>query len=192
MPKSSIGQLREKAQVIYDTPQAVAVTSITRSGTTATVTTTPPHGWATNDYITHAGAAQSSYNVRAKITVTGATAYTFTVAGSPDTPATGTVTATYYSDAQGGRRTVWQVLDTVGAELMPIRASERLQLAALQSTTEYRFRVRMRADITTAMRLYWTPSWLSGAANRKTLAITGIVPYDDGRTWMWVDAGEVP
>lgn len=74
-------------------PTADSVTSITRSGTTATVTRTN-HGYETEDYVTIAGANQSAYNVKAQITVLTANTFTYTVSGSPDTPATGTITST--------------------------------------------------------------------------------------------------
>lgn len=70
-----------------------AVTSITRSSSTATVTTTAAHGFSTGQRIVHAGAVQPEYNGTFEITVTAATTYTFTVTGSPATPATGTITA---------------------------------------------------------------------------------------------------
>lgn len=69
-----------------------AVTSITRVGTTATVTTTASHGMATGDLMVIAGAVETDYNIEAEITVTGASTYTYQVAGSPATPATGTIT----------------------------------------------------------------------------------------------------
>lgn len=71
-----------------------AITSITRSSTTATVTTTAAHGYATGNRITIAGADQAAYNGTFEITVTGGSTYTFTVSGSPTTPATGTITST--------------------------------------------------------------------------------------------------
>ena len=70
-----------------------AVTSITRSGGTATVTTTLSHGFLTGDSVKHTGANQSDYNITATITVTGTSTYTYTVGGSPATPATGTIIA---------------------------------------------------------------------------------------------------
>lgn len=70
-----------------------AVTSITRSSQTATVTTTAVHGRTTGDYMTISGAVQTEYNITAQITVTSTTTFTYTVAGSPATPATGTVIA---------------------------------------------------------------------------------------------------
>ena len=69
-----------------------AVTSITRTGSTATVTTTAAHGMSTGDLMVIAGAVETDYNIEAEITVTGASTYTYEVAGSPATPATGTIT----------------------------------------------------------------------------------------------------
>ena len=76
-------------------PLAVrSVTSLTRSGTTATVTTSVNHGWTNGALVTIAGATQSAYNGEFIITVTSPTTFTYTVSGSPATPATGTITAT--------------------------------------------------------------------------------------------------
>ena len=66
--------------------------SITRSGSTATVTHTA-HGLSTNDWIVIRGASQEEYNVAKQITVTGVNSYTFTVTGTPATPATGSPVA---------------------------------------------------------------------------------------------------
>lgn len=74
---------------------ALTLTSLTRSGATATATCPTAHGWVTDQQITIAGAAQSDYNGAHIITVTSTTVFTFTVSGSPVTPATGTVTATF-------------------------------------------------------------------------------------------------
>lgn len=78
----------------YATSNAVpaAITSISRSVNTATVTTTAPHGLATGQWVTVAGATQYDYNIVAQITVTGASTYTYTVSNTPVTPATGTMT----------------------------------------------------------------------------------------------------
>lgn len=68
-----------------------SVTSITRSGSTATVTTSGAHGFSTGDIAHIADANETDYNIETEITVTGATTFTYTVAGSPATPATGTI-----------------------------------------------------------------------------------------------------
>lgn len=76
-------------------PLAVrSVTSLTRSGTTATVTTSVNHGWTNGALVTIAGATQTAYNGNFIISVTGLNTFTYTVSGSPATPATGTITAT--------------------------------------------------------------------------------------------------
>ena len=64
--------------------------SITRSGSTATVSHTG-HGLQTNDWAVIRGADQPEYNGPHQITVTGTNSYTFTVSGTPDSPATGTI-----------------------------------------------------------------------------------------------------
>lgn len=69
-----------------------AVTSITRASTTATVTATA-HGYSTGNIVNIRGAAQSEYNGDFTITVTGTDTFTYTVSGSPATPATGTILA---------------------------------------------------------------------------------------------------
>lgn len=72
---------------------AKSVSSITRSSTTATVTTAAAHGYSTGNRITIAGAIQEDYNGTFEVTVTGSATFTYTVANSPTTPATGTLTA---------------------------------------------------------------------------------------------------
>ena len=69
------------------------VTSITRSGATATVAHTA-HGLVDGKKVLIKGAAQQEYNGVFTITVTGANEYTYTVSGTPATPATGTIKAT--------------------------------------------------------------------------------------------------
>jgi hypothetical protein len=81
--------------VMYRTlDTAQSVSSITRSSSTATVTTAASHGYSTGDWITIAGASQSGYNGTFQITVTAATTYTYDLGSlTPATPATGTITA---------------------------------------------------------------------------------------------------
>ena len=76
----NLGQLR-----------SAAVSSITRSGTTATVTTATAHGFTTGQKVVISGATQADYNGAFTVTVTSSTVFTYTVANSPTTPATGTI-----------------------------------------------------------------------------------------------------
>jgi uncharacterized phiE125 gp8 family phage protein len=71
------------------------VVSITRIDTVATVTIATPHYLSTGKTVTIAGAVEGDYNGDFVVTVTSETEFTYTVAGSPTTPATGTITATY-------------------------------------------------------------------------------------------------
>lgn len=75
-----------------DLPYQDSVT-ITRVATTATVTHTG-HGMSDGTQVNIVGADQSEYNGAKTITVVDANSYTYTVSGSPTTPATGTITAT--------------------------------------------------------------------------------------------------
>lgn len=93
------GTLLENARVLIkavaggDLPASASITSITRSGSIATVTQTA-HGMATGETIYISGANQSEYNSHHQVTVTGVNTYTYTVAGTPTTPATGTIIGT--------------------------------------------------------------------------------------------------
>lgn len=71
----------------------LTVSSITRVTTTATVTTSSPHGLTTGNVVFIRGADQSDYNILASIIVTSTTIFTYQVENSPTTPATGTLTA---------------------------------------------------------------------------------------------------
>lgn len=74
--------------------RSIAVTSITRSGSTATVTFSVAHNLSTGDQLTIAGAVETAYNGTYPVTGVDATSVTYTVTGTPTTPATGTITAT--------------------------------------------------------------------------------------------------
>lgn len=69
------------------------VSSLTRSGTTATAVTSIAHGYTTGQWVTVAGADQGDYNGTVQITVTDVDQFTYAVANSPATPATGTISA---------------------------------------------------------------------------------------------------
>lgn len=68
-----------------------SISSLTRTGTTATAVTTSEHLLATGMTVTISGADQTDYNGSVEIVVVDATTFTYTVSGSPTTPATGTI-----------------------------------------------------------------------------------------------------
>ena len=67
------------------------ITSVTRASTTATVTTPKKHGLDDGQKLILSGATQTEYNGEQTITVASPTTFTYTVSGSPATPATGTI-----------------------------------------------------------------------------------------------------
>jgi hypothetical protein len=73
------------------TPQTLGAGGLTASGTTATVTTPSPHNLVSNEYVVVSGANQATYNGLQLVTVTGANTFTYTMSGSPASPATGTI-----------------------------------------------------------------------------------------------------
>ena len=70
------------------TSTAQTISSITHSGTLATLTTAAPHGLVTGNYVTITGATASDYNGSYVITVTGAFTFTYTMATTPAANAT--------------------------------------------------------------------------------------------------------
>lgn len=70
---------------------AINVVSITRVGSTASVTTGQDHGLVTGDQAFLYGADQVEYNLIGSATVTSPTTFDVTVTGTPSTPATGTI-----------------------------------------------------------------------------------------------------
>jgi len=63
------------------TPQTIS--SITRSGTVATMTTAAPHGLVTGNLITVSGASAAAYNGQFTVTVTGASTLTYNMYSDP-------------------------------------------------------------------------------------------------------------
>lgn len=67
------------------------VTSLTRSGTTGTITTAEPIDFPSLSVVNIRGAVPAAYNGDRTATVTGSNTFTFSISGSPATPATGTI-----------------------------------------------------------------------------------------------------
>lgn len=75
-----------------DDATPLTVSSITRSGSVATVVTSTVHGLVNADTVVIAGATQPEYNGTFIITYVNTTTFTYKVEGTPATPATGTIT----------------------------------------------------------------------------------------------------
>lgn len=78
---------------LFGWKDTLSVTGIVRISTTATATTSAPHNLTTGAVVFVSGAAQSAYNGYHTLTGGSGSTFTFEVAGSPTTPASGTITA---------------------------------------------------------------------------------------------------
>lgn len=94
---------------VFD-PQRAA-SSLTASGTTATFTSSDPHGFVNGEEILISGATETGYNGVKTITLTGAKTFTYTVAAGLSTPATGSPVA----DPINGQRIEKVVFQPIGA-----------------------------------------------------------------------------
>ena len=71
----------------------VSVDSLTSAASVATVTISAGHGYIDGQSILMAGANQAEYNGVFEITYISTTQFSYTITGSPVSPATGTITA---------------------------------------------------------------------------------------------------
>lgn len=206
--KIGAGQLTEQIDILTSTPVAVSVTSVTRSGTTATVTTATAHGFLTGDYVLHAGAGEAEYNTEASVTVLNSTSYTFAVSGpftagafdvltfdalafdDTTTAATGTLTATYVSDSQGGSGSGFYTLASgLFAHIEPMSAGEQLAAGGISAIGSFNCSLYYRADIKPQMRVSWR-RYREPAA--RTYEIHSVQPNkDDPRRLLDLEIGVV-
>lgn len=91
--QSSDGLTYESTVLATIGDSQLVVSSIIRTGTTATVLLTTDHNIASNVAVTMAGADQSEYNGVKTVIVNGSNTFQYDVTGSPTSPATGTITA---------------------------------------------------------------------------------------------------
>lgn len=78
-----------RACAFTKTLNTTALTTITRSGSTATATLTS-HGYSVGDKVVVQGASQTEYNITATIIAVTTNTFDYTISGTPVTPATGT------------------------------------------------------------------------------------------------------
>ena len=141
-------------EVIGIDPAPKAIASITRSSTTATVTTSAAHGLSTGASVTITGCAQADYNITATVTVTGATTFTYTVANSPTTPATA-ATGGSITYSQGLGKDSPSILSTAGYDSRftqirliaagPTHLGKRYEIANKITTSESPSQVKERS-----------------------------------------------
>lgn len=136
--------------------------SITRSGTTATLTRAAGHGFIDQQVIQIAGADQAAYNGSYRVTVTSSTVLTFAVAGSPATPATGTITAK--TPAVGGWAERWTGTGKTVLYSTDLAASGKadFRIDDTGTTTARIVGYESTSDVDTGTNPYPTTAQLSG------------------------------
>ena len=87
------GKVYETTQTATIENQNISIQSLTRVGQTVTATTTSDHLLTSNQSVDISGAVEPEYNGTYNIIVTSSTAFTYTITGTPSTPATGTIVA---------------------------------------------------------------------------------------------------
>ncbi len=185
-PEDGVGTFRERITVERPGWPVVSVT-ITRSGSVATVEGIS--GLQSGDYVQIAGATPTDYNGVKQVTVDGSpVAVTFPIDSGVSTPATGSITAQFQKDAQGGERPSWIEFATMPAAMAPLSNYERPQTTppALMTTQITRFKVRVMSGLSALMRVRWTPVWPPESVEQ-VLQIQQVLPEGDGRRFVTLE-----
>lgn len=186
-----IGTFVEPLQWESPDPLPIPVATLGRIGSRAEATTAAPHGLATGDYVAVAGAVPDGYNgTQRQVLVGSPTTFSYALADPLlATPATGTITATFRSDAQGGTQPGWYPGPLTWADMQPMTAGERLQAAMIQSIAQYRAIVHYRPDLTPRMRIKWTRYQETAP---RLLEVHSILPFAAApHQYLVIECGEV-
>ena len=173
-----IGRLTEPLALQSQDPPSSVVTTLERTGLQATATTATPHGLTTGDYVQVAGAVPDGYN-RASVQVVVVDPTTFWYVIDDDTlatPATGSITVDFRSDAQGGTGSGWWTIGQLFGQVVPLTAAERLVVKSVASVVAYRVTIHYQPDVTPKQRLVWS-KYLEPAPT--TLEIEGVFGHPD-------------
>lgn len=90
---SSDGLIYETTASAVALAVSLGATSVTRAGSVVTFLASSAHGLATGQTVTISGAVEVNYNGSFIITVISEFAFTYTITGTPTSPATGTILA---------------------------------------------------------------------------------------------------
>ena len=84
-------------------------------------------------------------------------------------------------DGYGGKTVAWTELATVWAQVTPVynAITENVLADQLQSTAGYRVVIRLRTDVTAAMRLVWKTHTLTVHSLHETNATLSILSYEE-------------
>lgn len=150
-----------------------SVSSITRTGQTATVTFATAHGFAIDGKccVLIAGAGQAEYNGEFMISNVTANSFDITVTGSPATPATGTITAIVapvgtWSKLSGTNLAAYKSTDT-GATGRYVRLDDTAGVSGKYATiTGYESMSDVNTGVSVGQTRYWMKSTTADTAQR--------------------------
>lgn len=172
-----IGRLTEPLVLQSDDPPAAVVATLARTGPRADATTATPHGLTTGDYVAIRGAMPDGYNgEQIQVVVLDDRAFWYAVDDTLATPATGSITVDYRSDAQGGQGSGWWNVGLLYGQVTPMTAVERLVAKGVAAIATYRVTIHYQPDVSPKMRLVWQKyAWTAAT----TLEIGGVFPHPD-------------
>jgi head-tail adaptor len=191
-PVNPIGRMTEPLTIQSDDPPSSVVSSLSQTAGRADAVTATPHGLTTGDYVAVRGAMPLGYNgEQIQIVVTGPTSFSYDVADTLDSPASGSITVDFRSDSQGGSGSGWWDVGVVYGQVQPLTASERLAAEAVASIATYRVTIHYQPDLWPHMRLKWTKFQESAPT---LLEIAGVLPHADpafAHRYLILECGEV-
>lgn len=187
-----IGRLTEPLILQSDDPPAAVVTRLERTGARADATTATPHGLTTGDYVAIRGATPDGYNgEQIPIVVTDDATFWYVVDDTLATPATGSITVDFRSDAQGGQGSGWWNVGLLYGQVAPLTAVERLIAKGVAAIASYRVTIHYQPDVSPKMRLVWTKY---AQTTPRILEIEGVFPHPDpdlAHRYLVLECGEV-
>lgn len=164
-----------------------SITSLVRVGSTVTATVASNHGLASGMNVTMAGAVETDYNGVFEITVTSETTFTYTIAATPSTPATGTITVSHDSASVEVESTAFGAATnqaagselTLTSPLAGVDAVGIVQFGELGGGTDIESDAALRVRILDAYRNP-VSTFNVAAIERKARAVSGV-------TRIWVE-----
>ena len=187
-----IGRLTEVLDLQSSDPPSSVVVTLKQTEGLADATTATPHGLVTGDYVQVAGAVPAGYNgYTIQVTVTSATMFTYAVDAGLASPATGSITVDFRSDAQGGQGSGWWTVGQLFGQVTPMTATERFAAKGVAAIAGYHVTIPYQPDVSPQMRLVWTKF---GETAPTSLEIGGVLPHADpdwAHRYLVLECGEV-
>lgn len=140
---------------------SVTLTTLTRSGTTATATVSGGHGFLNKQVVEVAGANEAEYNGTFRITVSSSTVFTYVMSADPGGSGTGTITAKL--PAVGGWQALYSGTGKLALNSADVSASGRVfRIDDTGTTTARLVGYESMTDVDTGTNPFPTTAQISG------------------------------